>query len=222
MALKYRFDNWRVVLLALLLASLACSIGPVGSPDSEGGEGPGRIIFQDDFSDSSSGWNRAATLSGVSDYDDGVYRIIVNEAFTDIWSMPSLDQNDVRVEVVAIKVGGERNNRFGIVCRANGDDFYTFMISSDGYYGIGKVQGLEHTLIGMPAMQPSEAIHPGTALNQIRADCIGETLTLYVNGQMVAQVQDAALSSGEIGLIAGTYDTPGTDILFDNFVVREP
>ena len=74
----------------------------------------------------------------------------------------------------------------------------------------------------MEAMQPSEAIRPGTALNQLRADCVGESLTLYVNGQLVAQVQDGAFPSGNVGLIAGTYDTLGVDIFFDNLVVREP
>ena len=220
--MRYRYNRWFVVLLSLFLASLACRVTPDGSQVSEETEQPGRIIFQDDFSNPSSGWNRAATQSGVSDYDDGVFRIFVDEVFSDIWSVPALNQGDVRIEVDAIKVGGERNNRFGIICRANGEDFYTFMISSDGYYGIGKVQGFKHTLIGIRAMQPSEAIHQGTALNHIHAGCIGETLTLYINGQLVEQVQDGAFASGNVGLIAGTYDAPGTDILFDNFLVREP
>jgi hypothetical protein len=47
-------------------------------------------------------------------------------------------------------------------------------------------------------------------------------LTFYVNGFQIAQTQDAALSSGDIGLIAGTFGEPGVDILFDNFVVLQP
>jgi len=45
----------------------------------------------------------------------------------------------MRVEVDALKVGGERDNRFGIICRAADlNSFYTFIISSDGYYALGK------------------------------------------------------------------------------------
>ena len=74
----------------------------------------------------------------------------------------------------------------------------------------------------MDAMQPSEAIQQGGAQNTIRADCVGSTLSLYVNGQKLDEVQDTEFASGDVGLIAGSFDTPGTDIHFDNFVVTKP
>jgi hypothetical protein len=33
---------------------------------------------------------------------------------------------------------------------------------------------------------------------------------------------DSSFSSGDVGLIAGSFATEGTDIHFDNFVVRQP
>ena len=62
----------------------------------------------------------------------------------------------------------------------------------------------------------------GSASNHIRADCVGDTLTLYVNGMQLAQVKDARFPAGDVGLIAGTYATPGTDIRFDDFIVYQP
>jgi hypothetical protein len=180
-------------------------------------------LFQDDFSDPSSGWNRVTTTKGQTDYADGVYRIFVNESNLDIWSMPGRAFTDVRIEVDALKVGGERDNRFGIICRAiSVDSFYTFIISSDGFYGIGKIKGQDYHLIGMDALQPSQAIRLGTALNRLRADCVGDRLTLYVNGVKLVEVQDAEFASGDAGLIAGTYQSAGTDIRFDNFIVYQP
>ncbi|NJN80226.1 MAG: hypothetical protein HC797_07025, partial [Anaerolineales bacterium] len=44
----------------------------------------------------------------------------------------------------------------------------------------------------------------------------------YVNGFQVAQAQDSTLTSGDVGILAGTFDTPGVDIVFDNFVVLQP
>jgi hypothetical protein len=35
-------------------------------------------------------------------------------------------------------------------------------------------------------------------------------------------VSDSDFASGDVGLLAGTYDEVGTDIHFDNFVVRKP
>lgn len=209
---------WVPPLLMLLFASLSCQVLAKNDPTELT-----RVRFRDDFSETSSGWNRISTTQGETEYSDGVYRIFVNEPNLDIWSLAGLDLSDVRIEVDALKVGGERDNRFGVICRAvNPESFYTFIVSSDGYYGIGKIRGQDYTLIGMDALQPTEAINKGSAINRLRADCIGDTLTLYVNGVRLAEVRDSDFASGDIGLIAGTYQTPGTDIRFDNLVVYQP
>jgi hypothetical protein len=211
---------WVIPFGLLALAALACQAPIIKRffPSQSG-----KILFQDDFSNPSSGWNRVTTTKGQTDYADGVYRIFVNEPNLDIWSMPGRNFSDVRIEVDALKVGGERDNRFGIICRAfSVDSFYTFIVSSDGYYGIGKIKGQDYHLIGMDALQPSKAIRLGTALNRLRADCIGDRLTLYVNGEKLAETQDTEFVSGDVGLIAGAYQSAGTDIRFDNFIVYQP
>jgi hypothetical protein len=218
---NYRY--WLVILLVLALSASACRllVDPAQPVKTAGPDG--RVLFSDDFSASTSGWNQVSAASGESIYLDGAYRIFVNEPNVDIWSKPGKSFQDVRVEVDAYKVGGERDNRFGVICRAVDDDsFYIFIISSDGYYGIGLIDGQAYQLIGMEALQPSEAIRLGSASNHIRADCVGDTLTLTVNGVQLAQVQDSRFPSGDVGLIAGTYNTPGTDIRFDDFVVYQP
>lgn len=212
--------HWTIPCFMLLLASLSCAVLGDQNPDPDR---PLKILFKDDFSDPESGWNRITTTQGQTEYADGVYRIFVNEPDLDIWSTPGQSFKDIRVEVDALKVGGERDNRFGIICRAADlNSFYTFIISSDGYYGIGKIQRQEYQLIGMQALQPSAAILKGSALNHLRADCIGDTLSLYVNGQKLAEVRDSDFTSGDAGLIAGSYDTAGVDIRFDNFFVYQP
>jgi hypothetical protein len=71
-------------------------------------------------------------------------------------------------------------------------------------------------------MQPSDAILQGNATNRLRADCLDSTLALYANGVRLAEVNDADFSSGSVGLIAGTFETPGTEIMFDNLSVLKP
>lgn len=216
--MELRRPAWIFPLLTLTLSMLACQMLTPQKPAESGS-----VLFEDTFSNPSSGWNRVTTSQGETDYADGVYRIFVNEPNLDIWSMPGKVFQDVRIEVDALKVGGERDNRFGIICRAvQPDRFYTFIISSDGYYGIGKMKGQDYSLIGMEALQPSSAILKGSALNHLRADCIGEMLTLYVNGDKLAEARDAEFPNGDVGLIAGTYETPGTDIRFENFTVYAP
>lgn len=213
----HRKRSFSITLLVLALAALACKA--VTGPPVFGG----RTLFRDDFSDPSSGWNRVTAPKGETDYADGMYRILVDDINIDIWSNPGLDLSDARIEVDAFKVDGSRNNRFGIICRAESrTQFYTLIISSDGYYGIGYVDGERFSLLGMDSLQPTDAIHPGSALNHLRADCIGQTLTLYVNGVKLAEVEDDRFATGDVGLIAGSYTDAGVDIRFDDFVVSQP
>jgi hypothetical protein len=43
-----------------------------------------------------------------------------------------------------------------------------------------------------------------------------------VNGVAVMNATDTDLSGGLVGLIAGTFEESGVDILFDNFIVTKP
>jgi len=217
--LNIRLNGRLATIILLVLAALSCRT--ILARDDPGQ--PGMIIFKDDFSYPTSGWSRASSERGITDYSDGVYRIYVNQVNTDIWSKPGLELGDVQIDVDALKVGGDRDNRFGVICRAvDSNHFYTFIISSDGYFGIGKISGKDYELVGMEALQRSDSIKTGSELNHIRADCIGSKLSMYVNRQKIIEVEDDEFISGDVGLIAGTYDTLGTDIRFDNFLVYQP
>jgi hypothetical protein len=182
----------------------------------------GSVLFQDKFDDPSSGWEHVNDASGIMDYDNGVYRIVVNQGNTNAWATPGKSYRDSRVEVDAVKIGGPDSNRAGIVCRVNGGDLYFFVISNDGYYGIGRTLNGQSVLLGQTAFAQSSAIKPGLAINHLRADCVGSTLSFYVNGFLVGQAIDTTLTGGEIGLIAGTFSEANVDIVFDEFIVLQP
>jgi hypothetical protein len=217
------------VLLVLGLVTLACSMGGGGGAGS-GGENtdPGtdaNVLLQDDFSDTGSGWDRSDADEAVTDYADGAYRIYVASESYSAWANPNQGSyTDVSITVDARKVGGPDDNEFGIICRhADPSNYYVGTISSDGYFGfLRRVDGGSLELVGMDSMQPSDAINLGDASNSIRLDCVGNTLTLYANGTQLGSVTDSSHSSGDAGLYAGSFDVPGTDILFDNFVVSQP
>jgi hypothetical protein len=127
------------------------------------------------------------------------------------------------MEVDAMTAGGPLENRMGLICRMQDDaNFYYFIISADGYYSIGKVKGGTWSLLGAAAMQQNPAIHTGLQLNHLRADCIGSLLIFYVNGQLVGSARDTDFITGDVGLLAGSFDHPGVDVSFDNFTVLKP
>jgi hypothetical protein len=74
----------------------------------------------------------------------------------------------------------------------------------------------------MENMPTNSAIKLGNETNKVRFDCVGSTLSLYVNDILLAEVTDSDYASGDIGLIVGTYDTAGAKFSFDNLVVSKP
>ncbi len=156
------------------------------------------------------------------DYDGGGYRILVQTAEANLWSTPGRKFAAARIEVDAGKLAGPDANRIGLICRSDGSNYYFFLIGSDGYYGLGVFTGGKAALLGQASMQSSPAIHTGAAVNHLRMDCAGAQLTGYVNDVQVASVRDEGLTEGEVGVLAGAFEQPGADIVFDNFVVRQP
>ncbi len=216
-----------IVLGVLVLASLACSAlssGP-GTNNPTPPVVPGKqVLFQDDFSDANSGWPSASDADKTANYSaDGKYVIQAITTQQDVWAHPGQSFSDVSVEVDATKTSGPDNNGFGVICRfKDNDNFYYFMVSSDGYQVIGKYQDGQNQYLSAEKMQPTDAITAGSATNHVRGDCQGSTLTLYANGQQLSSVTDTSFTSGDIGLIVGTFDDPNVGVSFDNFVVYQP
>jgi hypothetical protein len=205
------------ILILFSLASLSCSSSGKQNRASN-------ILFADDFSDNSKNWNQFSNSSAMTDYYNAAYRIMVNEVKTNIWANPGKESFvDTQIEVDAAQNGGPDDNEFGVICRfLDGKRFYFAAISSDGYYGIMKMTSAGPAPIGKSTMLESDTIAHGPEANHIRFDCVGSTLTLYVNGSLVDQQTDADYTTGNVGLLAGTFKTAGTDVLFDNFYVYKP
>jgi len=182
---------------------------------------PGDVLYQEDFSNNSSGWDRAINDGGIMDYDNGGFRILIRESKLNYWSTPAGNYQDVRVEVDVTKLNGPDENRAGVMCRYRNGDYYFFIISNDGYYAVGKFIGGMTLLIGQEFMQQTGFVQLDQ-VNHLRADCIGDTLTFYVNFNQVASVQDTDFPTGGVGVLAGSFDEPGVDVLFQNFVVLQP
>jgi hypothetical protein len=183
-------------------------------------------LFTDEFSNPDSGWDRYRdeTTGNITDYENGSYRIYVNEPNTDLFSNPGKSYSDVIIKATVQYLGGPEDNIFGVLCRYQDvDNYYELVLSNDGYYGIGRTVGGQFNWLGTEKMQVSDAIHTGGATNIIQAECKKDTLVLSANGHQLMSVRDTDLpDSGDIGLIAGSGDEAGVDISFDHLTVKKP
>lgn len=207
------------VLLSIGLFLAACLPTSIAQTIPSGNSGD--ILYQELFADNTSGWDRAINDGGIMDYDSGGYRFLIRQPKLNYWSTPGKLFGDVRVEADVTRLNGPDENRAGLICRYQGGDYYFFIISTDGFYGIGKFIGGQAILLGQESMLQSELIMAGE-MNHLRADCVGNTLTFYVNFTQVASVQDNDFPTGDVGILAGAFNEPDVDVLFQNFVVIQP
>jgi hypothetical protein len=183
----------------------------------------GNVLFRDDFSNSKSGWDRVSEDNGSTGYVNGTYQIYVDDANSDFFANPYQNFADTRVEVDAVKLEGDDNNDFGIICRyQDAKNFYAGLITSDGFAAIIKMSDGNYRVLGHETMIANPAVKRGEAKNLIRFDCVGQELTLYVNDLPVEYQTDTQWVSGDVGLLAGSFDAPGVRIAFDNFTVYRP
>jgi hypothetical protein len=186
------------------------------------------VIVQDDFSDPNSGWDRATSVEFTTDYDDGQYLIAVEQPLRDAWGLAGLDLNDMQIEAETRYVAGPADNAFGVLCRyTRADDknnFYFFIISSDGAYAMGKVVRDTYTYLNPNKnYEALSTIKTDTAaVNALSATCQGNRFTFAVNGQPAGAFEDGELTHGDAGLLASTLNEGGVKIHFDNVIIRQP
>lgn len=208
---------------SLLPLALAACAAPTPVPNPTG------PYLQDDFSDPNSGWDTTTSAEGTLAYAEGHYRVTVNAPNVYVWGTPGLELTDLVLEATAQHTGGPVDNEFGLLCRytRNGDqaNFYFGVISSDGYFAVGKVTPQATTIlapeIGSP--QPSAAIvTEPQATNQLRLSCVGDHIAFYINDTLAGEFTDPDHTHGDVGLLAASYSTGGVQIDFDQVVVAAP
>jgi hypothetical protein len=121
------------------------------------------------------------------------------------------------------RAAGQTDNHYGLLCRYDEEQFYYFAISADGYYGIFRMdeEGVLRPLSGS-AMLRSSVIHTDGTDNRLTVSCQEGELTLYVNGELVAQVEDDVLTQGDVGMATGSISPGGTSVWFDDFEAQTP
>jgi hypothetical protein len=213
-----------LAMAALALGLYSCNLSDRIQSSALTAVDSGSVLYHDDFSDPTSGWRVWDSDEALIDYTDGALRFLINQPNFDFWSLPGKRFADVTLAVEAELVAGPTDNDYGLICRLQDEyNFYAFLISSDGYGGILKVKdGLYQVLNSSTGLEYGSMIEQGFEKNLMRADCIGNRLTFYVNQEKFLEVEDSDFLVGEVGLLVGSYSQPGVDVHFDNYYVIKP
>lgn len=210
------------LIVVLLLA--ACQTDAPADPCSSEA-----VLFGDEFEDATAcGWTLYNDSGLTAAIADGALRISISQSGKIAWTNAGRSFTNTIINVRARQISGPNDNAYGVICRyQNAENFYVFLISGDGYFAIGKYETGRSQIRyltgeGEGQYVYSGVINQGVATNDVRASCIGDQLSLAVNGIPLATVTDNGFSSGDIGLGASTLE-PGTAVIeFDNVQVLAP
>lgn len=182
------------------------------------------VLFSDDFSDPSSGWETYSWEEGAAFYKNGWLHIREEASYEGSeGSYAGQHFTDFVLEVETKLVGGTDDNWHLVICRSDqSDNYYGFGISADGYYSIAKFVNGDRIVLAGPTY--STHINKGLGVTDIiHIECIGSTLSLSVNGHLLTEDTDYTFTGGDIALATDSLSGfQFTEVAFDNIVVTAP
>ena len=180
----------------------------------------GRLILRESFATTGI-WFTADHDRFWIDYVDDGYRIYNDFYNSYVSSVRTFDLADVYVEVDAVRIAGPETGYYGVVSRWEDiHNYYAFVISSDGFYGIVRVEDGQPQFLAQ-GLDRSGLINLNDS-NRIGGAIEDKTLTLYVNGEALLQVEDETFETGAVGLMVGTRPVSGVEVHFDDLHLYVP
>jgi hypothetical protein len=179
------------------------------------------LLFEDDFSNPSSGWDVGSYEAGDWAYEDGEYSLLVKKINRIIWGQNDRigQLDDFVIEVDARQVGGPEDSAgYGLVFRDYPEYyFYYFRIAPHSRsYAIEKLSGIGNWST-LKDWTFSDFINSGNSINHLKVVCKGAQIEVYVNGHKLTTVTDYSFSKGDVSLAAETSSKPNVHVHFDNF-----
>ena len=116
--------------------------------------------------------------------DDPLLVISYGSPITNENVFSALDRkfNDMDLRVTARQIAGPDDNQFGVVFRYKDlDNYYAFLISSDGYYSLVKRQGGAPEVIS--DWGATAVVRQGQVTNEIRIVALGDAFRFFINGE---------------------------------------
>ncbi|MGI9146401.1 MAG: DUF4388 domain-containing protein [Chloroflexota bacterium] len=195
---------------------------PAGSPSAT------TTLLDETFVDNARNW--PSSPQGTAWLTNGSYHLIPRRAgqFVAVGVPLTEVPQDVVVSATFRKLGGAPpGGGFGIILRdqspgqrdgANqSGQYYVLEVGDKGEVGIWR-RDIDHWVDLLP-WQHADAVHVGSATNELSVSAIGNRLSLSVNGAQIATLTDNAFSSGGVGVLVGG---DGNQVALDHFSVQTP
>lgn len=179
--------------------------GDLGSPD-----------WKDTFKDSSK-WYLLETSYTEWRVKNERLVMTANPGGGDEWGLATAGKlSDFHLEAIFITGDACTGlDRYGVLVRApTANSGYVYGFSCDGKFRLYKWDGNNYT--ALQEWKASPAIHSGpNQTNKLGIRMQGETIKLYANGVLLAELSEGSYASGRFGLFIGSVNTNGLTVYVD-------
>jgi hypothetical protein len=186
-----------------------------------------RVLVDERFASSRTAW--PGDPESTVWRGDGAYQLRASHPgrFVAVGMAGTDDIGDTIVTASFHKTGGPPGGGYGLILRDQGPDprdgenqlghFYVFEVGDQGEFGVWLRD--EDGWVDLLTWTPTDAIHAGTASNELTVAAIGERMSFLINGIPVASQVDTVLHTGSVGIFAGGDDN---QVAVEHFAVRVP
>ena len=206
-------------------------VPPTAVPTQKTTFSSGDVIYFTDF-DGAEDWEDGWIQFATSDMDyriyknNGVLRVEVPEPNSGVYAFYDdlyfeRDKADVYIETNFENFATHNINNVTLICRATENGWYEFSMLSGGLWQIWKYDansGYRMINDGGVADLDYDAPH------YLSASCIGDTLTIYIDGEKPknGSIKDSSFREGQVGLSVYAFEWKDVIIEFDYFLVQAP
>jgi len=190
-------------------------------PQQEEYNPEGDIILEETFTDNSNNWYLEEYVEGNVTISEGQLLMDIYAENTYIFSeIQDIDYESVILVTNVNILNPVNDGDFGFICGYQDNNNFTALeISEDGYFTIWTL--VDNEFVTLESWTESDII-PKTGSFLLSAYCGPDRLALAVNETFLVESSNPDYRSGNVGLIAGTYENPNFSIGFDDFILLRP
>ena len=168
----------------------------------------------------------------INPLENGIEFVLNDQYLSPIYFYAPYSYDDVAVRLQAENLGSDNNFNVGLVCRFTGKVWYEVSITGGGLWEIFwwyKDGGGGYFKDG-----GTNALKVGQWVNDYEMRCIGNKISLYINGQEVKTIETTtytqylseqeknSVAEGQVGFSISSEDSTPVDVLVSEFEVYKP
>ena len=187
-----------------------------------------QMLFEDDFTDPSSGWPQENYDNYYIGYHEPDYYHVQVQSPNDKTLVPAPGKPIFEDATIEVKVFTDLDNTseggdylYGLIFRRLGDQYYVFAISPP----TKKWYVLKSSLNALEVLREgADDSIQGTSLetqDTLRVDTKGSSLFFHINDRLVDQFSDTSYTSGEVGFYVQTFDRARIHAHFNSITIRD-